>query len=374
MRSAPKAGAAITGALTVWLIRFLLLNRKRPVYPAPQSLIIQPQVEGSVNRRPDELELIWTRTAQVIRIFASLDPDLADLDPLRQTPLMTVQQTQHTMITSLDKARRWYFGLYFDADPTPLILAERFLPFEGGFNVRDLGGYQSQNGKRLRWGQVFRSAHLSHLTQADLNLIDQLGLKLICDLRSTPEVNEYPNVLPEGVPARRIPILSDHAKAFSPRVILLNFRRLDALMTRSYTQTMLMGKAQAFGHMIRLIADPAQRPILFHCTAGKDRTGLTAALILSVLGVPDETIIADYSLTNLSYEPIYQMINENAGRLRVLHLTVDDLQPLLIADPDYIRSALNYLRKRCGSVEAYLTGPAGLELSVIESLRQGLLS
>lgn len=373
MRSAPKAGAAITGALTVWLIRFLLLNRKRPDYPTPQSLIIQPQLEGSVNRRPDGLELIWTRRAQVTRIFASLAPDLSDVAPLRDTPLMTVQQMHQTLITSLDKEQRWYFGLYFDADPTPLILAERFLPLKGGFNVRDLGGYPGQNGKRVRWGRVFRSAHLSHLTQTDLNLIEQLGLKLICDLRSTPEVNEYPNILPGGIPARRISVLSDHAKAFSPRIILLNFRRLDMLMIRSYTRTMLMGKAKAFGHVIRLIADPAHQPILFHCTAGKDRTGITSALILSVLGVPDETIIADYSLTNLSYDPIYQMINENAGRLRALNLTVDDLQPLLTADPAYMRSALSYLCEHFGSVEAYLTGPAGLEPSAIALLRQSLL-
>src|SRR5690606_24803664 len=109
-------------------------------------------------------------------------------------------------------------------------------------------------------------------------------------------------------------------------------------------------------------------PLLFHCTAGKDRTGTSAMILMSLLGVPDDIIATDYSLSNQYYANFRQYVAEAIRSVRWMGLTVDDLRPLLIADPALILAALAAVREKYGSVEAYVTQRCGVDTETISRL------
>src|SRR5690606_24709795 len=112
------------------------------------------------------------------------------------------------------------------------------------------------------------------------------------------------------------------------------------LMRESYNELMLEHNAPLIGRFLHLIGDDDNLPVLFHCTAGKDRTGMAAMILLSLLGVPDDVIAADYSLSNTYHDRFRVYVSNAAKRLRWLGMNVDDLYPLLIADPQLMRGAL----------------------------------
>lgn len=265
-------------------------------------------------------------------------------------------------------------------DPTTLILdisdngaGVRALPLEGGVNFRDLGGYQTADGRHVKWGRVFRAGELAGLTDTDLALLQTLGLKRIFDLRSAEEMAAAPDRIPQGAEYQAMTVEAETSTLRRLWMLVRYYHRLDHFLLDSYTRVMLERNALLFGKMFRQLADDNDLPAVFHCTAGKDRTGVTAALLLSTLGVPETTIISDYSLTNHAYTSIHRIISAQAKELARLGLTVDDMQPLLLANPETLRSTLNYIRERYGDVETYLMQRAELDAATLERLRTTLL-
>ncbi len=251
----------------------------------------------------------------------------------------------------------------------PSALDGRLIPLQGASNFRDLGGYQTTDGRTVRRGLIYRAGLLARLTDADHAKLAELGLKYVCDLRSDQEVRNLPDRLPQGVRHEHLAIFNENESRVGVKALLFRRHELDRVIAESYTDFMLKEKPQVFGAALRRLADPANLPAVFHCTAGKDRTGIVAALLLMLLGVPDETIIADYSLTNLFYPQIRAATEPLADRLKPLRLTIDDLQPLMTADPVNMREMLAFIRREYGGIEGYLTGPAGLEPAILETLR-----
>lgn len=255
-------------------------------------------------------------------------------------------------------------------------VSDRFLPLEGGVNFRDVGGYRTADGRRVRRGLVFRSGTLARLTEADLAYLSDMGVKLVCDLRGHEEVTAEPDRLPVGDAAPlylHTPLAVEDDRRQRLRALLFNPASLAPMMTDMYTRVMLVNNARLYGDLLTRLADPANLPAVFHCTAGKDRTGLAAALLLSVLGVPDETILADYSLSNQYYADFFRYAAQYVHRLRWLGVRADDLYPLLVADPQNIQTVLTHLRAQYGSVENYLTTAAGMSAEAIEALKANLL-
>ncbi|GGG21181.1 protein-tyrosine-phosphatase [Caldovatus sediminis] len=176
----------------------------------------------------------------------------------------------------------------------------RRIALEGCTNLRDLGGYRAADGRRVRFGRVFRSASLARLTEGDLDILCTLGIRTICDLRGREESAAAPSRLPPRDP----PAL--HALSIEPTV---GASLADMLARGQATGEDVLGllrrayEAYATEHLHRyramfaLLEDAARVPLLFHCSAGKDRTGFGAALVLTALGVPRETVIADYLAT-----------------------------------------------------------------------------
>ena len=153
------------------------------------------------------------------------------------------------------------------------------------------------------------------------------------------------------------------------------FRRwkLGQEFSDSYKTMIIEGGTAGIGAVFRLLAEPNTHPVVLHCTAGKDRTGVIIALLLLSLGVPEETVLADYSLSNLYAHQFIREQEPNIQRGWWLGMRVEHFYPLFSAHPDVLRSALAYIKTEYGSAKGYLTGKAGVEERHLEQLKENLL-
>jgi protein-tyrosine phosphatase len=236
---------------------------------------------------------------------------------------------------------------------------------EGASNFRDLGGLKARDGRRVRGGAVYRSDHLARLTAEGARALPALPVRFSADFRGVQERAATPYAI-EGV--RVLPL------SVEPSV----FRRLNAFMqdgaVPSTEQTVDMmcetyrdfvtEHAPTFGHLLRHLA-AHDDPLVFHCTAGKDRTGYAAALLLSVLGVERDSIMDDYLLTNRLYRR--DPGAEGHGPAHVMNV-------LWQVQPAFLHAAFDEIDQRHGGVQRYLLGPAGLSAAELQALRERLLA
>jgi protein-tyrosine phosphatase len=176
----------------------------------------------------------------------------------------------------------------------------RHLNLEGASNFRDLGGYGTQDGRTVRWRQIFRSNHLGHLTAGDIAVVRGLGVKSAFDFRGTDERAAAVCALTE-IAVHSLPIEPTVVAALRARLAAGRLSSTDAveIMRESYRNYVRLNTHSFRMLFAQLIEDRA--PLVIHCTAGKDRTGFACALILHALGVPDDAIAEDYLLTNRFY-------------------------------------------------------------------------
>jgi protein-tyrosine phosphatase len=212
-----------------------------------------------------------------------------------------VREGSHALLGPFDPRFRHVLALE-DAQGRRVEIAERRLPLEGPRNFRDLGGYPTEDGRRVRWGQVFRADSLAELSDSDIAYLERIGLARVIDLRGDGEVQERPNRLAgrAGFAYVQLPIgendlsPAEWARKFESG----EFGEIDASwLVRGYRRT-LDERAHRVGAVLKQLAASAS-PAVFHCTAGKDRTGVISALLLLLLGVPREVVVGDYSLTAL---------------------------------------------------------------------------
>jgi len=254
-----------------------------------------------------------------------------------------------------------------------LPLEKRIVELEGAVNFRDIGGYRTDDGRMVRKGRVYRAGALSRLTANDLHKLQKLGIKAVCDLRTLEEQLAEPDNLTPEFDYYHLPIRADNQRFAQFRALFLNRRRLQTMLPDAYKRVLIDQNADVFGRTLRLIADEANLPAVVHCTAGKDRTGITTALLLEVLGVGDDIICADYSISNRYYRAYLDIAEIALKPVARLGVTADDLTPLLSADPEVMRQTLNYIRAKYGTVTLYLLNRAGLKPQHIQQLRDLLL-
>jgi protein-tyrosine phosphatase len=172
-------------------------------------------------------------------------------------------------------------------------LSSRSLVFEGCVNFRDLGGYRTADGRRIAWRRLFRADGLNKLSEGDRNQLADLGLATVIDLRTVDEAEQRGRFPVDLVPVRYVDLpLTDVLP--SPEE-LPDWKEASYVASR-YVQMVTQG-GPALTRAITVLADADSLPAVFHCSAGKDRTGVLSALVLSFLGVPDETIVVDYALS-----------------------------------------------------------------------------
>jgi protein-tyrosine phosphatase len=263
-------------------------------------------------------------------------------------------------------------------DPASFILAlpddwERTIPLASAPNLRDIGGYATTDGQRVRKGMVYRAGSLSGLTTADMETLSRLNLRLVCDLRSDDEVNGAPDRLPPGTRYLHVPILADDDTARRLRALLFNREQLYTILMEGYTRVIIDKNAGVIGRTLRSLSDEDALPAVIHCTAGKDRTGVAIALLLLALGVPEDTVLADYTLSNHHYHHFLSIADAAVKPLGLLGIRGADLQPLLIADAKNLRATLEYVRQQYGSVERYLRDAASVDDATLQRLRATLL-
>ena len=250
------------------------------------------------------------------------------------------------------------------------------LGFAGGANFRELGGYEGDEGKHIRWGQIYRGIPTAALSgEADRARLDALGLRLILDLRSTVEAEAEPDYVPDG--ARLVHICGltaedGHEISFAPADIEYLMRGSDdsetSFLERMYSE-MLYGN-KAFKELFRAL-EAGETPVLFHCVSGKDRTGVAAMLILLALGASDETICADYAQTNVCRRAeIDALLAAHADEIAADPARVDYYRHVAGVDPAIAPYVLRTIRERYGSAEAYLEAEFGLTPARLMRLRR----
>jgi protein-tyrosine phosphatase len=252
---------------------------------------------------------------------------------------------------------------------TGLVIAQgqdkvRHLPLSGAPNFRDLGGYATTDGHHTRWGLVYRSGELSQLTAKDYEFVARLGITAVCDLRREDERTAAPTHWP-GSNAPAILTMPTPAR-FGPttRELLLkgmNETDMKARMRSVYEQ-MVVGYAPAFRDTLHRILDTAG-PTLYHCSAGKDRTGVLSALLLSFLGVPRETVFQDYLLSDVYFDTAPRV----DAMARELHASRAAVRAALTADRTYLEAAFMAIDRNYQSLDNYRR--AELRLSDQDLLR-----
>ncbi|HEY8471274.1 MAG TPA: tyrosine-protein phosphatase [Natronosporangium sp.] len=239
---------------------------------------------------------------------------------------------------------------------------QRAFRFSRVFNFRDVGGYPAHAGRAVRWRRLFRSDALSGLTDEDRPAFEALGVRTVVDLRRPRELAAqgrvpdwngiaYHNIAPEHREWTQTP----YVDGTDPRRYLADRYR-----------DMVEEGAAGFAEVIRVLADERAAPVVVHCVAGKDRTGLVCALTLAALGVPDEVIDDDYAQSTENNRRWVAWAQQNG------HPEIE-FQPWFASPPGTMKLFLGELRERYGSVERYLT-TAGLERDQLDALRNHLLA
>ena len=239
----------------------------------------------------------------------------------------------------------------------------RVIDLEGCLNFRDLGGYPTADGRTVRWRQVYRSDALHHLTPADVARVrDELGIAAVVDLRSTAELRG------EGRgPLAREPIGFHHLPLFDGREA--RPENWPAIVTLADRYFLLAEIAQAPIARLITVLGEAGGPVVYHCAAGKDRTGVVSAVLLGLLGVRDEMIVADYAATQENLEAIIERLMAAKGYQTMLSVLPPDT---LHAEAETMVAFLARIRERYGSMRGYARA-AGVADAVVERLAERLL-
>ena len=242
---------------------------------------------------------------------------------------------------------------------------DRHIGLERCFNFRDLGGYETVDGRQVRWQAVYRSDSLHRLSGTDLECAQELGLRTVIDLRATGELDRHGRFAhAHDVSFHHLPIIEEGSVHFTP----LQPDDPEPLPGVGYLDMATTGRA-SIAAALQVIGG-GEHPVVFHCAAGKDRTGIVAALLLSSLNVPDALIAADYHLSERAIRPALAWAEENDPGM-VAEIGRLPEWAFLAREPT-VTAFLDMLRERHGSIEAYLVD-AGVEIATLDALRTRLL-
>lgn len=244
----------------------------------------------------------------------------------------------------------------------------RVYALQGGRNFRDLGGYRTTGGRRVRYDKLFRSANLAELTDGDHEILDGLGLRWIVDLRGIEEAAMMPARLPSDYAASRMPLPIEPKAGAALRELLAQGTATadDAirLMHGSY-RAYAADYCDVYSRFLHHMLEAENHPILFHCTAGKDRTGFGAAIILRALDVPWDTVVYDYLLTN-------EFIDIARSRLGQMY-DPEVVMPMIEVRLDYLETAFRTVDEVYGSFDTYLREGLDFDDAHREKLAEVLL-
>lgn len=282
------------------------------------------------------------------KVYSGFSPDKINYDK----PLLTGNGKGRFSL-QVDNTKRSYFSVVTSKGYG--IIADVHLPMEGGYNFRDLGGIKTKDGHYIKWDKFVRSDELGTLTQSDLAYLSSFPLRTVVDFRRPDEIGKLPDRLPATVKDYvELNITSANLKPGSTSkedvrdwMIAIN----EELVTDKKIQN-------TYKDFFKLVQDESKLPLLFHCSAGKDRTGMGAALILYALGVDEETIFKEHMLSNKYLKEKYKPIIAEHP----------ELQPQFEVQEAYFRKAFDRIKKDHGTVENYLTNTLGVDIPKMRAM------
>lgn len=238
-------------------------------------------------------------------------------------------------------------------------MTPRVVPLEGAFNVRDLGGYRTGDGRIVNRGRFYRGDGLHKLTTQDQKDLLSRDITTVIDLRNAKELETAVNVF------------ASNSKVSYYNVSLLNPAHPSGTMINSLGDLYVMMLDMCgplFREVMLLMAESNDEAVLFHCSAGKDRTGMISALLLDLAGVPKETIIEDYALTSQCLAPIMDELRLG----RPAGISAEDYEKFLGCDPAHMERMMSHLYSRYGGALSYLTS-IGVQQEQLDILKNKLI-
>ncbi|MGQ0528456.1 MAG: tyrosine-protein phosphatase [Panacagrimonas sp.] len=340
-------------------------------------------------REQQTLQVRWTATMPV-DVYVASAPDAPA--PARQR----VSRADADGVHVLGKASgpRRYVWLQAQSGEGRWV-AERVLPLEGGRNFRDMGGYPTEDGRYIAWGRIYRSGTMANLSEADYSVLRQLGIAVICDLRSPQErsyeptqwqkINPSLQYLAWERPMVSVAVDKDGTKQDSAGKArsLMSQPISDPQLAREAFKANYRQGAYEFKEQYRAVFDQlvdGKAPLAFNCSAGKDRTGRIAALLLTALGVPREIVVADYAMSEQVVD-FSAAFSERQDRSKAKN----DQQPspyammqqwspearavLLSSKPEFIEAMFEQIEADYGSVQNFLAKELGVDDAKLARLK-----
>ncbi|WP_150290998.1 tyrosine-protein phosphatase [Sphingobium estronivorans] len=342
---------------------------------AARSAAPIPFTAASVEKQADgSYRIAWQMAgAGHVRIFASSDPAA----PMTSQPVAQGGATDSATIARLAPDKRWYFTLTPDRGG-PLLLTDRALHLSTAPNFRDIGGYRTVDGRWVKPGLIYRSDQLDRLSDGDLAAIGALRPGLLVDLRTETERKREPDRAPPGVRQQILDVAADSSGSLGgdmrkAQAAIASGQGAALLAAANRDFVSLPSARAAYGTLLRELAEGNDGPLIYHCTAGKDRTGWATAVILTLLGVPQETVMADFLASNR-----YLKAKNDAtiAAMKASGAAFDPafLEPVLTVRPEYLQNAFDEVQRRYGSFDAYARDGLGLSQADIAALRRRYLT
>ncbi len=252
---------------------------------------------------------------------------------------------------------RSYFLLKIENKST--ILAEKHLPMAGGYNFRDMGGFKTTDGSTVKWGKLFRSDEMNLLTGPDLDYLSSIPLISVVDFRSEDEANSAPDRIPSSVLHTYLYTINPSTLDGIDSLFYLPESYLDSLMTEmSLSFIREQEGIDSYKNFFSLLQNEENIPLIFHCTAGKDRTGIAAALVLYALGVDEDTIMEDYLASNI------YLADKYGDRLSQF----PNALPLLGVKYEFLQAVIQQIKTDYGTVENYLEEALEVDIELFRAL------
>ena len=261
----------------------------------------------------------------------------------------------------------------------------RHIELQGQSNFRDLGGYETNDGHRVKWGEVYRSGRLSKLTERDVKLLANLGIRTVVNLLTEDDIDVYGrDRVPPGVQEISMPIDSQTATELANMINEAlktgDFSKVPIELNPEIHRLLIHDGKQEYAALLREIANPDNRPLVIHCSHGVHRTGTGAAILYSALGVSWDIVREDYLLSNRyrrdevqrRLEQLRQMAAEKRG-ISPEQVDMTNMEAFLIQNGSYIDASKSEMIDEYGSVASFFRDGLGLSQQEIENLHHELL-
>lgn len=316
----------------------------------PNNLVKQGPLLQAKYSADNQITIAWSTAlgVEALDIYLSILPEFDESQSVRLEA--HIDRGGASFTRTLSTGRKHYHVKFNDGSVSTV--PDRMIITDGVINFRDMGGYLTEDGRTTRWGALLRSADLHELSEQDLQIADALGMDWICDLRSDFEVAKRPSPAIGTATNTNIPFMAE----VNPE----DMQKIGLDLNAGYKAMMM--NTQTCSLILHELLQEDRYTSLFHCAAGKDRTGVVCALILLTLGVPRDVVIEDYELTNLAVDGLMRRFladsKDYVDQMPELQGKTGEIPEMMKAH--FIQAALEAIDENYGSFDRYLYEGLGI--------------